>query len=168
MERGRMIKVSDSTQKQQLLQTEGLTRFTGWLFEQIEPFLEGPIWEAGCGIGTYTQHLVAAGCERILASDHDEDLLEIARRRFKGIEQVRLLTLDMSREEDFAKLRGESIRTIVCLNVVEHIENDLLVLRNMRALLAPQGETSAAGPCPSDVVQWDRQGGASLSPVYGI
>ncbi len=135
-----MIKVSDSTQKQQLVQTEGLTRFTGWLFEQVRPFLErGTVWEAGCGIGTYTQLLVAAGCERILASDHDEDLLEIACRRFKGIEQVRLLTLDMSREEDFAKLRGESIRTIVCLNVVEHIENDLLVLRNMRALLAPKG-----------------------------
>src|SRR5256885_649989 len=129
-----MAKTSGSTQEQQLLQTERLTRFTGWLFEQIQPFLTGTVWEAGCGTGTYTQKMLAVGCERILATDHDEALLEIVRHRFKDSERVCVFDLDMSREDEFEKLRGQSIQTIVCLNVLEHIKDDLLVLRNMYAL----------------------------------
>src|SRR5713101_5393393 len=128
-----MMETSGSVQGQQLLQTEGLARFTGWLFEQVKPFLTGIVWEAGCGTGTYTQYMLMAGCERILATDHDEGLLNIARHRFKSTERVRVCDLDMSREEEYEKLRGQSIQTIVCLNVLEHIEDDMLVLRAMWA-----------------------------------
>lgn len=128
-----------SVQEQQLLQTEGLTRFSGWLFEQIQPFLAGTVWEAGCGIGTYTRQMVAAGCARILATDRDEELLKIARRRFQGIDRVRVFELDMGREEEFEKLRGERIGTIVCLNVLEHIEDDRMVLGRMRTVLSSTG-----------------------------
>src|SRR5262249_24146428 len=77
------------------------------------------------------------GCERILATDHDEDLLQVVRRRSEGIERVRVFDLDLSREEDIRKLRGQQIQTIVCLNVLEHIREDQMVLREMRALLPP-------------------------------
>lgn len=125
--------------KGQLFQAERLTRFTGWLFEQVEPFLEGTVWEAGCGTQTYTEHMVAAGCRRILATDRDEALLEVARRRFEATDRVSVFNLDMSREEEFQKVRGEHVQTIVCLNVLEHIEDDGMFLRNMRGLLPPKG-----------------------------
>jgi SAM-dependent methyltransferase len=133
-----MKEFTDSVQKQ-LLVAGRLNRFPNWLFEQIQPFIGGTVWEAGCGTGTYTHHMLAAGCERILATDYDADLLQVARRRFAGNERVLVFSLDMSQEVEFEKLKGHAIQTIVCLNVLEHIENDLLVLRNMRALLPPKG-----------------------------
>ena len=126
-------------QKQQLVQTEGLGRFTRWLFEQSAPFVTGTVWEAGCGIGTYTRHLIAAGCARVIATDYDEDLLVAAREAFAGLDQVRVMRLDLSRGSEFEKLRGERIGTIVCFNVLEHIEDDRMVLRKMREQLTGDG-----------------------------
>jgi len=125
--------------QEQLSLLRGLNRFTYWLFEQVQPFIAGTVWEAGCGTGTYTHYLLAAGCERILATDYDENLLAITRSRFLGNERVLVFRLDMSKEAEFEKFRGQAIQTIVCLNVLEHLEDDLLVLRNMRAILPPKG-----------------------------
>ncbi len=130
---------SSAIQKQQLVQTEGLTRFTRWLFEQIEPFLNGAVWEAGCGTGTYTQHMLSRGCGPIVATDLDEDVLTAARRRFDGDPRVAVFPLDLSKPDEYRKLTRHAIQTIVCLNVLEHLEDDRMVLRQMRQLLQPGG-----------------------------
>jgi SAM-dependent methyltransferase len=138
-ERGTPVPASPSAiQKQQLVQTEGLTRFTAWLFEQIEPFLNGAVWEAGCGTGTYTQHMLARGCGPIVATDLDEDVLTVARRRFDGDPRVAVFDLDLGKPDEYRKLT-HTIQTIVCLNVLEHLEDDRMTLRQMRQLLPPGG-----------------------------
>ena len=141
-DRERVIPVSANSsaiQKQQLVQTEGLTRFTGWLFEQIEPFLKGAVWKAGCGTGTYTQHMLSRGCRPIVATDLDEDVLTVAQRRFNSDPRVAVLKLDLSKPDEYRKLMRHPIQTIVCLNVLEHLEDDRMVLRQMRQLLPPGG-----------------------------
>ena len=130
---------SSAIQKQQLVQTEGLTRFTGWLFEQIEPFLKGAVWEAGCGTGTYTQHMLSRGWGPIVATDLDDDVLSVTRRRFDGDRRVVVLEVDLSKPDEYHKLTQHTIQTIVCLNVLEHLEDDRMVLRRMRQLLPPGG-----------------------------
>src|SRR5262249_7702690 len=126
-----------SIQKQQLVQTERLMRFTSWLFEQIRPFVAGTVWEAGCGIGTYTQLLLATGCEHVIATDHDGSLLAVAHETFRGVQRVDVFDLDLRRADDYRKVRGA--RTIVCLNVLEHLEDDAMVLREMYEVLVPGG-----------------------------
>jgi hypothetical protein len=38
-----MAEVTLTVQKEQLVQTERLSRFTGWMFEQIRPYLAGTV-----------------------------------------------------------------------------------------------------------------------------
>jgi SAM-dependent methyltransferase len=126
-------------QKAQLLQTEQLGRFTRWMFEQVAPHVQGTVWEAGCGTGTYTAHLLAAGVPRILATDREDDFLSLARQRFAGDRRVSVFALDLAREDEFGRVEGQGVRSIVCLNVLEHIVDDRMVLRRMRALLPSGG-----------------------------
>jgi SAM-dependent methyltransferase len=131
---------SSSVLEQQLVLTEStLGRFTGWMFDEIRPWLGRVVWEAGCGSGTYTEHMRAAGCARILATDIDPRLLAIARRRFAGDDRVRIFSLDLGVEAEFRQLDGEPIDTIVCLNVLEHVADDRGALARMRRVLAPGG-----------------------------
>jgi SAM-dependent methyltransferase len=134
-----MPEPAGSVQKGQLLQTEQLGRFTRWMFEQVEPHLRGTVWESGCGTGTYTAHLLAAGVDRVLATDRDGEFLALTRARFAGQPRVSVFALDLGREAEFRKVEGQSVATIVCLNVLEHIPDDRMVLRRMRALLPAGG-----------------------------
>ena len=45
---------------------------------------------------------------------------------------------DLSRAEDFGNLQS-SVDTVVCLNVLEHVEDDLGSLRNIHGALEPGG-----------------------------
>jgi SAM-dependent methyltransferase len=51
---------------------------------------------------------------------------------------VSVIRADLARPEDFAPLRS-SVDTVICLNVVEHVEDDLLALRNIHSTLQPAG-----------------------------
>src|SRR5262249_30499806 len=58
-------------------------------------------------------------------------------RTFSESENVRVQTLDISRN---SYPQFEIYDTIICLNVLEHIEDDVEALRNMRKLLKPGGK----------------------------
>jgi len=58
--------------------------------------------------------------------------------RLHGRPNVEVAVLDAAREESYAAFRGQ-MDTVVCLNVLEHIEDDLAALRNIRALLRDGG-----------------------------
>jgi SAM-dependent methyltransferase len=47
--------------------------------------------------------------------------------------------MDLTRAEDYARLGDERLDTIICLNVLEHIDTDREVLGHFHRLLAPGG-----------------------------
>ena len=63
------------------------------------------------------------------------------------------------RAADFAQLQGD-FDTVVCLNVVEHVEDDLLALRNIRSALKPGG-------CAIILVPQDQAAYGTLDEVLG-
>lgn len=62
------------------------------LLRLLEPVRGGLILEIGCGSGLLTAILVEAG-HRVVATDASPAMLDLARRRAPGAEDVRLLTL---------------------------------------------------------------------------
>jgi glycosyltransferase involved in cell wall biosynthesis len=115
----------------------GTKRFNRWMADTIRPFLGSRVLELGAGIGNMTQQL-AGGRKLYVASDIDEEHIARQRVRFRGRPNLQIRKCDLCRSEDFAELRGK-FDTVVCLNVLEHVEDDLLALRNIRSALAPGG-----------------------------
>ncbi len=107
--------------------------FIRWVGEEIRPFVRGRVLEVGCGTGTYTE-LLADWSEEVVAVDLDPNFAETARRRFAGRPKVRVLEGDARRLPDLGKFD-----TIVMLDVLEHIEDDVGMLTQLGDRLADGG-----------------------------
>ena len=109
-------------------------KYNRWVYELIRPYLGHDILEIGAGIGNMTRHYLSHGS--ITATDISPYCIRELRRTFSEYPQVRVDELDISRN---SYPRTEIYDTIVCLNVLEHVEDDVEALRHMRSLLKPGG-----------------------------
>ena len=112
-------------------------RFNKWMVKDLEPYLGDRILEVGAGIGNVSRLLPKK--EKLLVSDLDPTYLEILRVAFRDNDIVDVAKLDISCREDVEKL-GSGWDTVVCLNVLEHIEDDVGALKNLWHLLSSGGK----------------------------
>jgi glycosyltransferase involved in cell wall biosynthesis len=110
------------------------SRYNGWVYQMLRPYLGRDILEVGSGIGNMTRYFVGHG--HVTASDISPFCLRELERSFREYESVNVRPLDISRN---GYAEREIYDTIVCLNVLEHIQNDVEALRNMHTLLKPGG-----------------------------
>jgi len=94
------------------------------------------VLEIGSGNGNFTRFLL--GKDRVVATDYSENHLRTLRQRFVESDRFRIHRFDAT-ETPAPVLREHQVDTVICLNVLEHIEDDVAALRNMRSLLAPGG-----------------------------
>lgn len=119
-----------------LLLLEEASSYNRWIFERIRPFLRENILEVGCGIGTLTGLLLHQG--KVLATDVKENYLEIVREKYK--EHPNLIgTLIWDIRSVPSDELCQAFDAIVCSNVLEHIEDDMTVLRHFHQLLSRKG-----------------------------
>jgi glycosyltransferase involved in cell wall biosynthesis len=122
----------------------GTRRFNRWMADTIRPYMGARVLELGAGIGNMTRQL-AGGRKHYLATDIDGEHLARLRVRFGGRPNIDVRKCDLCNADDFADLRGK-FDTVVCLNVVEHVKDDLAALRNIHSALAPGGRAIVLVP----------------------
>ena len=110
---------------------EGAGAYNSWLFERVRPHLGRRVLDAGAGVGTFTR-LAAEGRE-VVAVEPDPELLPLLRARFEGRSDVEVV------DGTIADVSGPPFDSIVCLNVLEHIADDVGTLRRFHNLLEPGG-----------------------------
>lgn len=113
------------------------TRFNRWMADTLAPWIMGDVLELGAGIGNLTR-LLAPRARKYWATDVDEKYLEALREIVRRWPHVTVARCDVSQRIDFAKFRGQ-FETIVCLNVLEHVDDDAGALCNMIEVLPPGG-----------------------------
>ncbi len=108
--------------------------YNRWVYQMIRPWIGREILEIGAGIGNMTRLYLGHG--KVTASDVSPHCLEELRRTFSEHPDLSVCELDISRN---SYPRGEIYDTVICLNVLEHIRDDVQALRNMGTLLKPGG-----------------------------
>ena len=111
-------------------------RFNGWMASQIEPWLGDSVLEIGAGLGNLSTHLMPR--EHYTLSDVDPLHLQYLRNHFSSRPHTKVATVDLENHSDFRKLE-RNYESIVCLNVLEHVESDIAALRNLYRALNPGG-----------------------------
>lgn len=119
-------------------------RFNRWMADTIRPFVGDAVLEIGAGIGNLTRALIPRR-RWYVASDIDPEHLARLATRFHHRPNLEVRHCDLTRPEDFEPLRGR-MDSVVCLNVLEHIEDDLAGLRNLYAALKPGGRAIVLVP----------------------
>jgi glycosyltransferase involved in cell wall biosynthesis len=112
-------------------------RFNRWMFAQFSRCVGDRVYEAGCGIGNFTELLLEK--ERLVCVDNDPFYIEMIHRRFGHLENVRTDYIDLSEREGNRSLARESLDTVISLNVVEHIERDEEAIAHFYDVLTPGG-----------------------------
>jgi 2-polyprenyl-3-methyl-5-hydroxy-6-metoxy-1,4-benzoquinol methylase len=111
--------------------------FNSWMFEQVQPYMKGRILEVGSGIGNISRYFVDAKSDIVL-SDVREEYCHALRQKFPANE---VLLLDLVRpdfENAYSHLLG-SFDSCFAMNVIEHIEDDHLAMKNLVSLLKSGG-----------------------------
>jgi len=110
--------------------------YNNWIYKIIKPFIGKRILEIGCGIGNMTKFFL--DYEAIVAIDNSAECIEIMKSKFSHYKNLRIVNHDIS-NEGFGELREFNFDTVVCINVLEHIKDDLQALRHCYQLLKERG-----------------------------
>ena len=119
-------------------------RFNKWMADTIAPYVGGRVLEVGAGIGNLTRFLVPRR-KRYVASDIDSEHLARLTTRFHHRPNFEVRYLDLAVEQCFGEFAGE-MDTVVCLNVLEHVEDDAAGLANIRSALCAGGRAIVLVP----------------------
>lgn len=121
-----------------------LDQYNEWIVERLAPVPGDRVLEVGAGTGNITDYLRRDARELVAT-----DVLPAYRRhlaqRFEGDSRVRIGSFNLDQPIP-AELLAEPFDTVVCLNVLEHIADDLGALREMGKALRPGGRLALLVP----------------------
>jgi SAM-dependent methyltransferase len=121
----------------------GMPRLASWLYRSVSGELGNSVLDAGAGIGTYTTFLVQDQ-RSVVALENDPLFVEELRRTFGDSPLVCVCQCDLADPDGLPAF--PEVDSALCLNVLEHIEDDLQALQNMRERVRPGGKLVALVP----------------------
>ncbi|MBO0861619.1 MAG: class I SAM-dependent methyltransferase [Chloracidobacterium sp.] len=127
-----------------LNQLAKLDRYNHWIYEQISRSLGRRVLELGSGTGNITQFICAEGRE-VMATDVVSSYRDELELLFGAHPNVRVGKFDLTAPAPDT-FTADPFDSIVCLNVLEHIEDDLFALAQIRDSLRPDGNLALLVP----------------------
>lgn len=125
--------MKDKFGKQTLESMNQAAWYNKWTFKKFNAFLKGNILEVGCGIGNFTQTLISYG--KIWGIDINENYVLQTKKIVKKKAAVGLG--DIEKGEYFFK--DQEFDSVVCINVLEHIDDDTKAIKNIYKILKDDG-----------------------------
>ncbi len=113
-----------------------MPRYNAWIDSQFAPWLQGRILEVGAGIGNFSATWLPRAREAVLV-EPAANLAPRLQARFATDARVQVANTLLS--DLPAHLRQPPFDAAVLVNVLEHIEDDVGVLRDLHNLLRPGG-----------------------------
>lgn len=116
-------------------------KFNQWMYKTVKPFCKGNILEIGSGIGNISTFFIKDG-HTIFLSDLRESYCAKLESKFKGhttFKGTAVIDLTDSDFDNKYEKHLEKYDTVFALNVLEHIYNDAIALKNCYKLLTKKG-----------------------------
>jgi len=118
-------------------------RFTRWMADVIKPYIGNRVLEVGAGTGNMSVNLMPRSI--YWATDVNTHYLDYLVTLRATRPYMRVAYTDAADGDSFPA--GQSFDTVVCLNVVEHVPDDVGALRNIRNALEDCGQAIILVPC---------------------
>ncbi len=115
--------------------------FNKWMFEQVNPCMSGHVLEIGSGIGNISVFFIKQGSDIVL-SDIRDAYCDSLKEKFASDGPVSVRNIDLVHPQ-FEQVYADILNSFdgaFALNVIEHIEDDRLAMKNLISLLKPKGK----------------------------
>jgi len=122
----------------------GTPQYLSWVSRKLRPHIGDTVLEIGAGIGNISGRLMS---RRLLyvAAEKDPLHLHALRNRFLRTPNVVVQQLDPAVPADFASLE-RCFDTVLCINVIEYLDNPGALLQAIRGALKPNGSVIVLAP----------------------
>jgi glycosyltransferase involved in cell wall biosynthesis len=110
-------------------------RFTRWMADVLRPYVGERVLEIGAGTGNMSVNLMPRPV--YWATDVNPHYLDYLETLRSNRPYLRVAHIDGMNAESFPA--GQTFDTVVCLNVIEHIQDDVRALRNIQTILDDGG-----------------------------
>jgi SAM-dependent methyltransferase len=122
----------------------GTPQYLSWLAKKLRPHVGDTVLEVGAGIGNITGRLMS---RRLLyvAAEKDPLHLHALRNRFLRTPNVVVQQLDPEQPDQLTSME-RCYDTVLCVNVLEYLDDPGGVLRSLRRTLKPGGSLVVLAP----------------------
>jgi len=118
----------------------GSPRYNAWLYSSIQAHLDGVVLDIGSGLGNIARQFQGPRIEEVIFSDYDPLMIQALRSMEFPLKKYNVLGLDITDPQVLVDQRGGIADTITCINVLEHLQEDVTALKHMRHLLKKKGK----------------------------
>jgi SAM-dependent methyltransferase len=140
------LEAADKAGAETLAIMQAAPRYNRWQFRRIAPYLGRRVCEVGAGIGNMSALIAASGPEQLVLTDLDPAYRDILQSRFADSPDVAIEHLQLPDPSARSRFEGYQLDTVIALNVIEHIREDVEALRSMAGMLQPGGRAIVLVP----------------------
>ena len=128
------------------------SRFNDWMYKRIKTGLRekmGNILEVGSGLGTISEKLIRdmGPSSHITLTDISVRYVQLLSIKYSSFKNVSVSRMDLNTGEDYSKIGYEKYDSIIAINVLEHVRDDQLALREIYKMLKTGGILVILVPC---------------------
>lgn len=111
--------------------------YNRWIFKQYKDHVGNSIMDIGCGYGTFVNFIKDK--KRIFLLETSSKMIGMLKHKFRDYKNIKVIRHDLSKSRPHI-IKGGSISSAICLNVMEHVKNDELMIKNIRQCLRTKGK----------------------------
>jgi len=115
---------------------------SAWMLDNFRGYLGDSVFEAGCGSGNLTEHLLDRKSLNVV--DIDELHVRSISKRFGHLENVNISIGDLESPETYSELSG--MDSVLCVNVLEHLDKPDFALEGFYGALRSGGHALVLVP----------------------
>ncbi|MEP7146053.1 MAG: class I SAM-dependent methyltransferase [bacterium] len=113
-------------------QMQKATNYNQWTYELFEKYIKGDVLEVGCGVGSFTKLITEqSNFDSLYCIDISKPAIDLMKNKNSG-PKIRIECIDLMDIEGKFDL-------IICMNVMEHVEDDKSFFKKSLSLLKPGG-----------------------------
>ena len=154
-------------------QMENAPNYNKWLYELVKPFIGNRVLEIGSGTGTMSRKVIE-DVELLVGLEPNQYCADVLLKTLKNDRRFTLIKSSIE-DCDYQDLKEYQFNTILCVNVLEHIEDDIATLLFFEKIIEPGGRVvllvpafpQAYGPIDKAVGHFHRYSKSSISEVLG-